>query len=64
MEKEKLIDEIITMDFYEIQQEDEPKKFEKQYRKQLEQLPVDVLQKYIGEEITSEELYDSYISKL
>lgn len=35
-----------------------------EYRETLEKLPIEVLQSYIDEEITSDELYDNYISKL
>ena len=62
--KQNLINEIITIDWYEIQNEDEPLEQEKEYREQLGKLDIEVLQKYIDEEITSEELYDEFISKL
>lgn len=35
-----------------------------EYREQLAKLPIEVLQAYVDEEITSEELYDEYIAKL
>lgn len=62
--KQDLINEIITIDWYEIQNEDEPLEQEREYREQLDKLDIEVLQKYIDEEITSEELYDEFISKL
>lgn len=62
--KQDLIDEIITMDWYEIQNQENPQEQEQEYREQLGKLDIDVLQKYINEEITGEELYDEFISKL
>lgn len=64
LSKKDLIDEIITMDWYDIQNQENPQEQERKYIEQLEQLDVDTLQKYIDDEITSEELYDEFISKL
>lgn len=65
--KQELIDEIITMERYDLHnnaETDNPLDEIQEYRETLEKLPIEVLQSYIDEEITSDELYDNYISKL
>jgi len=64
LHRKELIQEILTIDFYDIQNEENPQEFQDLYISQLEQLPIEVLEKYTKEEITSEEMYDKYISKL
>lgn len=65
--KQELIDEIITIERYDLHnnaETDNPMDEIQEYRETLEKLPIEVLQSYIDEEITSDELYDNYISKL
>lgn len=61
IKKSHLIEDIISSDWYEIKDNEED---ENEYIELLEQLPIDVLQQYLDEEITSDELYDEYINKL
>lgn len=67
VDKEELIDKIITIERYDLHnnaETDNPLDEIQEYRKTLNKLPIEVLQSYIDEEITSDELYDNYISKL
>lgn len=67
VKKQELIDEIITIERYDLHnnaETDNPLDEIQEYRETLEKLPIEVLQSYIDEEITSDELYDNYISKL
>jgi hypothetical protein len=62
--RQKLIDEILAIDFFDLQDADNPTEATFDYTIQLKKLPTTVLKQYINDEITSEKLYDNYISKL
>jgi hypothetical protein len=67
MNKTELIEDIITGERYDLHSNaltDNPLEEIQEYRATLEKLPIEVLKMYYNDDISSEELYDDYISKL